>query len=172
MAELGGWQDSDGNSPVWENIGRHFYDMDFQEADRTGALNGNQFIADLGPRYPLYAALLPKAAQDVLGRPHDDGRAAYEMLLAEGFVAGDYVDIFDGGPTVFADIDSVRTVRHAQQTTVSAIGPGGRPALVGAGAAATFRVGRGQVTPDGCIDASLAETLGLSTGDLMFVVPA
>ena len=71
MAELRGWQDAGGKSPVWEAIGRHFYDMDFQEADRTGALSGNQFIADLGPRYPLYVSLLPKAAQEALGRPHE-----------------------------------------------------------------------------------------------------
>lgn len=104
MAELRGWQDAEGRSPVWEATGRHFYDMDFHEADRTGALTGNQFIADLGPRYPLYLSLLPAAAQVALGQPHDDGRPAFDMLVAEGFHAGDYVDIFDGGPTLVADI--------------------------------------------------------------------
>ena len=104
MAELRGWLDAEGRSPVWEATGRHFYDMDFHEADRTGALTGNQFIADLGPRYPLYLSLLPAAAQVALGQPHDDGRPAFDMLVAEGFHAGDYVDIFDGGPTLVADI--------------------------------------------------------------------
>lgn len=172
MAELRGWQDAEGKSPVWEAIGRHFYDMDFHEADRTGALSGNQFIADLGPRYPLYVSLLPKAAQDALGRPHDDGRPAYEMLLTEGFVAGDYVDIFDGGPTVVADIDAVRTVRDARATTVTAVAAGGAPSLVATGKGAQFRVGRGAATLDGQVDAGLADTLDLSVGDLILVVAA
>ncbi len=172
MAELRGWQDAEGKSPVWEGIGRHFYDMDFHEADRTGALSGNQFIADLGPRYPLYVSLLPKAAQDALGRPHDDGRPAFEMLLVEGFVAGDYVDIFDGGPTVVADIDSVRTVRDARTVNVSVIAPGGVRSLVGTGHGASFRVGRGDVGANGSIDPDLAATMGLVPGNTVLVVTA
>lgn len=172
MAELRGWQDAEGRSPVWEAIGRHFYDMDFHEADRTGALSGNQFIADLGPRYPLYVSLLPKAAQDALGQPHDDGRPAFEMLLTEGFVAGDYVDIFDGGPTVFADIDTVRTVREARRLTVSGIAPSGTRSVIATGTGADFRVGRGAVTPDGEITSELAGTIGLAPGDDMLVVAA
>ena len=170
IAELRGWQDPNGLSPVWEGIGRHFYDMDFHEADRTGALSGNQFIADLGPRYPLYVSLLPKAAQDALGRPHDDGRPAYEMLLAEGFLAGDYVDIFDGGPTVVADVDAVRTIRDARHVTVSSIALGGDQSLVAAGEGADFRAGRGGVTASGAIDPGLAATLGLTPGDPILVV--
>lgn len=170
MAELRGWQDVAGKSPVWEAIGRHFYDMDFHDADRTGAVGGNQFIADLGPRYPIYVSLLPLDAQGALGRPHDDGRPAFEMLLAEGFVAGDYVDIFDGGPTVVADIDAVKTVREARNLSVNAIGEGGDPSLVATGHCETFRVGRGRVSTDGVIDASLATALDIGPGDTLLVV--
>lgn len=172
MAELRGWQDAEGRSPVWEAIGRHFYDMDFSEADRTGALTGNQFIADLGPRYPLYLSLLPAAAQAALGQPHDDGRPAFEMLIAEGFQAGDYVDIFDGGPTVFADIDSVRTVRDARRMTVTGFASGGERSLVAVGSGADFRVARGDVDADGRVDNALAEVLRLQVGDAMRVVAA
>lgn len=87
-------------------------------------------------------------------------------------MAGDHLAIVDGGPTGFADIDPVRTIRRAQRTTVTANGPGGRPALVGAGVASTFRIGRGLVTPDGCIDAGLAETLGHAMGDPMLAAAA
>ena len=170
MAELRGWQDADGRSPVWEAIGRHFYDMDFQEADRTGALTGNQFIADLGPRYPLYLSLLPPAAQAALGRPHDDGRPAYDMLIAEGFHAGDYVDIFDGGPTVVADIDAVRTVREARQVAMAGVATSGVQSLVAVGTGAGFRVARGRVDADGRVEAALAEALRLKRGDSMLVV--
>ncbi|WP_243453697.1 arginine N-succinyltransferase [Sandaracinobacteroides saxicola] len=176
IAELRGYQDADGRSPVWDAIGRHFYDMEFHEADRTGAVQGNQFIADLGPRYPLYVSLLPPAAQAALGRPHDDGRPALEMLLAEGFADGDYVDIFDGGPTLHADIDQLRTVRDARALTVAAILAGGTPHLVATGTGASFRVARGAVTPattaDAAIDPALADTLALAPGDPILAVPA
>ena len=170
LAELRGWQDSDGNSPVWEAIGRHFYDMDFQEADRTGAMTGNQFIADLGPRYPLYLSLLPAAAQAALGRPHDDGRPAFDMLMTEGFHAGDYVDIFDGGPTVVADIDAVRTVRDARQVAMVGVAAGGVRSLVAVGTGADFRVARGEVDSGGRVYPALAGALGLRIGDPMLVV--
>ncbi len=172
MAELRGWQDAEGNSPVWEAIGRHFYGMDFHEADRTGALTGNQFIADLGPRYPLYLSLLPAAAQAALGRPHDDGRPAFDMLLAEGFHAGDYVDIFDGGPTVVADIDAIKTVREAREVTMTGSGSGGVRSLVAVGVGGQFRVARGGVDADGIVDRALAEALQLQPGDAMRVVAA
>jgi arginine N-succinyltransferase len=172
IAELRGWQDSNGLSPIWEAIGRHFYDMDFHDADRTGALGGNQFIADLGPRYPLYVSLLPKDAQAALGQPHNDGRPAYEMLMVEGFSAGDYVDIFDGGPTVVADIDAVRTVRDSQSISVTAIGAGNRAVLAASGHGASFRVGRGNITGDGEVDTQLAQILKLSIGDDVLVVAA
>ena len=172
MAELRGWQDADGHSPFWEAIGRHFYDMDFHEADRTGALTGNQFIADLGPRYPLYRSLLPAAAQEALGKPHDDGRPAFEMLITEGFHAGDYIDIFDGGPTVVADIDAVKTVREARQVEMTGAAVGGVRSLVAVGTGADFRVARGNVYDDGRVDPALAEALRLQLGDHMLVVPA
>lgn len=172
MAELRGWQSAEGRSPVWEAIGRHFYDMDFNEADRTGALNGNQFIGDLGPRYPLYVSLLPQDAQDALGQPHDDGRPAFEMLVAEGFQAGDYVDIFDGGPTVFADIDAVRTIRDATPLTVRCVGIATRSVLAATGQGAAFRVARGRVDPDGTIDAATSQALDMECGDALLVVSA
>jgi arginine N-succinyltransferase len=170
IAELRGWQDADGRSPVWEAIGRQFYEMEFQEADRTGALTGNQFIADLGPRYPLYMSLLPDDAQAALGRPHDDGRPALEMLIAEGFHAGDYVDIFDGGPTVVADIDAVETVREARQVVTTGEGTGGSRSLVAVGSGSEFRVARGDVAADGRVDPALAYALRLQVGENMLVV--
>lgn len=171
IAELRGYQDSAGKSPVWEAIGRHFYAMEFSEADRTGALTGNQFIADLGPRYPLYVSMLPEAAQKALGSPHDDGRPAVQMLLNEGFVAGDYVDIFDGGPTLVADIDLVRSIRDCQLSKVAHIGEADAdwaPALVANGTGAQFKVAQGRVADGGKIDLALARALGLQIDDAFY----
>ncbi|WP_116970875.1 arginine N-succinyltransferase [Blastomonas sp. UPD001] len=179
MAELRGYQDESGRSPVWDALGRHFYDMEFQEADRTGAIQGNQFIADLGPRYPIYISMLPDAAQAALGRPHNDGRAAHAMLLAEGFRDDGYVDIFDGGPTLVAGIDAVRTVRDCRRCHVARIGTVAADAAIGAlictGEGAGFRLTTGKLCCDDAdgatIEPSLAAALGLREGDAIMIAP-
>jgi arginine N-succinyltransferase len=174
IAELRGYQDSNGRSPVWDAIGRHFYDMEFAEADRTGAIHGNQFIADLGARYPIYVSMLPPAAQAALGRPHDDGRPAYAMLLAERFRDEGYVDIFDGGPTLVAAIDEVVSVSTARKLIYRGEGTSGQRALVSAGHAQDFRLARGWIIPDEQgvrLDAGCAETLGVGIGEMLQIVP-
>lgn len=176
IAELRGYQDEDGRAPVWEAIGRNFYDMDFQDADRTGALHGNQFIADLGPRYPIYMSMLPAAAQAAFGRPHDDGRPARDMLLTEGFRDEGYVDIFDGGPTLVADIDAVRAVRDAERRKVRFERLPGAETLTGCGEGASFRAASGGVTrvDEDSVDIapSLARRLSIAVGDDVTIVPA
>ena len=86
--------------------------MEFEAADVANAAMGNQFIADLMPRHPIYVALLPKAARDTLGRPHDNAAPAFNMLLKEGFSFRGYIDVFDGGPLVDARIDEIKTVQE------------------------------------------------------------
>ncbi|MGC8064296.1 arginine N-succinyltransferase, partial [Salmonella enterica] len=71
------------------------------------------FIADLFPKHPIYIAMLPESARAVIGLPHPSGRAAMRMLENEGFAYENYVDIFDGGPTMLAKTDQVRTIREA-----------------------------------------------------------
>ena len=119
LAELRGVIDEAGNSPFWDALGRKFFGMPFTEADSFNALHGSQFIADLMPRQPVYTALLPESARAVIGQPHGKGRAALAMLESEGFTFDNYIDIFDGGPTVTARTDQIRTVRDAQMAIVS-----------------------------------------------------
>jgi arginine N-succinyltransferase len=45
-----------------------------------------------------------------MGQPHPTGRAALKMLENEGFDWDSYIDIFDGGPTVTARTDKIKTV--------------------------------------------------------------
>lgn len=171
VAELRGVQDETGASPFWEAVGRQFYGMDFDDADRLNSVKGNQFIADLGPKYPIYVNLLPEPARNALGQPHRDGRRAYELLLQEGFRDEDYVDIFDGGPTVEARIDDLRAVRDARVATVAAIEDeveGGADVLVSAGHSRDFRATRAHLRVSGqaaAVSRDLAEQLGISIGD-------
>lgn len=114
MAELRGWQDSEGRSPLWDNLASKFFGIDFQDAVNTTALKGTQFISDLMPKYPIYIDLLPQAARDVIGKPHDSSAPALNMLKKEGFQFTGYVDLFDGGPSVQAPAQEIHTVRDSR----------------------------------------------------------
>lgn len=171
VSELRGVQDESGRSPFWEAIGRRFYDMDFEAADRLNGLEGNQFIADLGPKYPIYANLLPDDAQAAIGELHTDSRRAYKLLIEEGFRDEDYVDIFDAGPTIQATISELKAVRDNVLATVTAIVeavPDGVDSLIATGHAGVFMAGRGRISAGGdgvTIERTAAELLGLNIGD-------
>ncbi|MBC7521755.1 MAG: arginine N-succinyltransferase [Sandarakinorhabdus sp.] len=167
LAELRGVLDDDGNSPFWEAIGAKFFGMGFTEADRFNSVNGNQFIADLMPKHPIYIALLPEAARAVIGQPHPKGRPALAMLEAEGFHYDNYVDIFDGGPTVTARTDSLRSIRDARLMPVDRLCPTGdgfARSLVATGRLAEFRAWIGRVG-DAALPAGEAALMGVAVGD-------
>jgi arginine N-succinyltransferase len=168
LAELRGVIDDAGGSPFWDGVAGKFFGMSFQEADEFNALHGNQFIADLMPSHPVYVAMLPDSARTVIGIPHPNGRAAMRMLENEGFAFENYIDIFDGGPTMTARTDQVTTVRDAQSSVVTAIGDGGIRGLAAAGTWADFRCVFAKVAANGdgvMIDAAAATALGVGIGD-------
>lgn len=118
ISEIRGTHDEEGNSPFYDGIARHFFQMDFHQADYTNATQGNQFIADLMPKYPIYVNLLPKAAQNAIGKPFTESAAAVAMLEREGFRYNCYLDVFDGGPTLEVRADDIRTVRESRRATL------------------------------------------------------
>lgn len=175
LAELRGVMDEAGNSPFWDALAGRFFDMTFPEADQFNAIHGTKFIADLMPRTPIYVALLDDAARRVMGQPHPTGRAALRMLEEEGFVFDRYIDIFDGGPTVTAPTDHIRTVREASYETVLGIGEGGtEKMLLATGRLKDFvacfasvkRIPRKGIN----IDSETAEMLGVKAGASVLVV--
>ncbi|WP_300974240.1 arginine N-succinyltransferase [Sphingomonas sp. LHG3406-1] len=147
LAELRGVMDEAGNSPFWDALAGRFFDMSFPEADGFNAVNGTQFIADLMPKTPIYVSLLPESARAVMGHPHPSGRAALRMLQEEGLTFDRYIDIFDGGPTVTASTDNVRTIRESVEETVVEIGgePGKTKMLLATGRLRNFRAARAEV---------------------------
>ena len=175
LAELRGVMDESGNSPFWDGLAGRFFDMSFPEADHFNAIHGTRFIADLMPRTPIYIALLADSATAVIGHPHPTGRAALRMLEEEGFVFDRYVDIFDGGPTVTAPTDRIRTVREAAYETVLEVGAGGKQKmLLATGQLKDFvacfgcvkRVPRKGIA----IDEEAARMLGVKAGDQILAV--
>ena len=168
LAELRGVIDEAGGSPFWDGVAGKFFGMSFQEADQFNAVHGNQFIADLMPKHPVYIAMLPETARSVIGVPHPTGRAAMRMLENEGFAFENYIDIFDGGPTMTARTDQVSSIRDAQHVEVTRVADGlddGADALIATGRLADFRCCFGKVGAGGSIDAATARLLQIDTGD-------
>ncbi|BAV64012.1 arginine N-succinyltransferase [Sphingobium cloacae] len=169
IAELRGVIDEAGGSPFWDGLAGRFFGMSFQEADEFNAINGNQFIADLMPKTPIYTAMLTDSARAVIGLPHPNGRAAMRMLETEGFTNPGYVDIFDGGPTMVGQIDSLRTIAQARDVALSALhDKGGDKMLIATGRLADYRCTWGFVreSEDGAVslDADSAALLGIEPG--------
>jgi len=167
LAELRGVIDEAGGSPFWDGVAGRFFGMNFQQADEFNAIHGNQFIADLMPKHPIYTAMLTESARSVIGLPHPSGRAAMRMLEQEGFAFENYIDIFDGGPTMTARTDQVMTVRDSRADKVVEIADGGSASIIARGALGDFRACHGRIgLSDGgvTVDAMSASILGVEAG--------
>ncbi|QLC24026.1 arginine N-succinyltransferase [Parasphingopyxis algicola] len=176
IAELRGVIDEAGGSAFWDALAGKFFGMSFQEADEFNARNGHQFIADLMPKHPIYLNMLPDSARSVIGVPHPSGRAAMRMLEKEGFRYNNYIDIFDGGPTMEADIDRVKSVAESRTATIAAIDGGdATQSLAATGTLEGFRCCYADITMRGDqeveIDADAAKTLDADTGTAIRYVP-
>ncbi len=174
IAELRGVIDEAGGSPFWDGVAGRFFGMSFQEADEFNAKFGNQFIADLMPKHPVYIAMLQESAKTVIGVPHPSGRAAMRMLENEGFAWENYVDIFDGGPTMTARTDHIKSIRDARDVTVTAVSESvgehksGEKKLITLGRLHAFKAAYGWIDDkngDVIIDADIARALDISAGD-------
>ncbi len=175
LAELRGIIDERGGSPFWDGVAGRFFGMSFQDADYFNAINGNQFIADLMPKHPVYIAMLGDEARSAIGVPHPSGRAAMRMLEAEGFAFEGYVDIFDGGPTMTARTDKVESVMKAKKAVLSgAEVDKGERALIATGHLAGFRCCFGARSFDEngavAIDSRAADLLDVQPGDEVWSV--
>ncbi|WP_339485921.1 arginine N-succinyltransferase [Pseudomonas sp. EL_65y_Pfl2_R95] len=124
MAEMRGMSDEQGRSPFWESLGRHFFKMEFSQADYLTGVGNKSFIAELMPKFPLYTCFLSEDARNSIARVHPDTEPALTMLKGEGFSYQGYVDIFDAGPAIEAETQKIRAVRDSQ-TLVLAIGTPG-----------------------------------------------
>jgi len=172
IAELRGWLTPDGESPFWDALGRPFFEMGFPEANRFNTENGNQFIADLMPKHPVYTVMLPEAARAVMGKPHDVGTPAMRLLEREGFRYDRYIDIFDGGPTFCVATDEVRTLATSHAGPLDPAAPADAVRhLVAAGHLKNFRAwaSAAERAGDGW---RLADAHGLAPNEEVRCVPA
>lgn len=112
--------ESDGTSILWENLGRHFTGLTYQEADRLSKDN-KEFIRALFPQGVIYTCLLPKAVQQVVGVVGPQTRGVEKMLKQIGFTYAQRIDPFDGGPHYQAATGDVTLVKQTKRARVVAV---------------------------------------------------
>ena len=176
IAEMRGMSDERGRSPFWESLGRHFFKMEFSQADYLTGVGNKAFIAELMPKFPLYTCFLSEDARAVIGRVHPDTEPALAMLKAEGFSYQGYVDIFDAGPAIEAETAKIRAVQGSQNLVLAIGTPGddAEPFLVHNRkrqdcriTVAPARLAAGTLV----VDPLTAKRLRLSAGDQVRAVP-
>jgi arginine N-succinyltransferase len=116
LAELMPPLEPDGTSHLWEAFGRRFTGMSYAEADLRSS-EDKTFIRDLFPRGEVYASLLAKDAQDVIGKVGAQTRGVERMLRRVGFRYAERIDPFDGGPHFVADADEVSLIQNTRKAS-------------------------------------------------------
>ena len=175
IAEMRGVSDSNGRSPFWDGLGQHFFSIEFSEADYLTGIGNKAFIAELMPKYSVYLHFLPESAREVIGEVHQNTVPARKMLESEGFRFENYIDIFDGGPTLACELQDIRAVRKSRYVTVH-IGPAQShsvPYIISNTKLQDFRCtlinigpSEGQIT----LPAEIAHQLSVGQGDKVRVV--
>ena len=117
LAELLPPLEPDGTSKLWEALGRHFTELTYAEADKLSRQN-KEFIRGLFPEGTIYATLLPKDAQEVIGKVGSQTRGVERLLRRIGFRYAERVDPFDGGPHFTAPTDEITLVRETSELVV------------------------------------------------------
>lgn len=177
IAEMRGISDSNGDSPFWEHITKHFFKIPFDEADSLTLSTNKQFIADLMPHNPIYVPLLSPEAQAVIGKPHPSSAPAMSILLKEGFRYNETIDIFDGGPTIEARCHHIQTIVNSRLLTITSISDEvSSKRFMLSNATMDFRATISHAvfndTQDGCIiSKQTAKLLNLNQGDTLRLAP-
>ncbi|GGP25143.1 arginine N-succinyltransferase [Silvimonas amylolytica] len=176
-AEMRGHFNEAGESPFWRDVGAHFYQIGFDDADYLSAHGKKSFMAELMPRSPVYVDLLPQDVQEAIGKTHKDTEPARVLLEAEGLRFENHVDIFDAGPVLEAHIDNLRAVRESRLVNVvvdDTASADGVKMLVSNTDVADFRVVLLPRAPqDGLLRLTSAEwmTLNINAGEQVRVLP-
>jgi arginine N-succinyltransferase len=177
-----GVTDEAGTSPFWEAVGRKFFGRDFAQIEIASGGRSRTFIAEVMPTYPLYVPLLPEAAQRVIGEPNAKALLSYDIHVEEGFEPDRFVDIFDAGPVLAAQVDrtasvifnETRTVREASERAAART-TGSRAYLVASNRDGDFRCVLAELPSERGNDAPLAApvraALELVHGDTVRCVP-
>lgn len=103
--------DKNGNSPLWEAIGRKFLNMNYVEADILSRSN-KEFILSLFPSENIYQTLLPMEAREAIGKVGKETEPVKKMLESIGFKYTFEVDPFDGGPHYRCPLKEIKPIKE------------------------------------------------------------
>lgn len=103
--------DANGQSPLWEAIGRRFMNMGYIEADKLSRSN-KEFILSLFPSDNIYMTLLPVEARNAIGKVGKDTLPVKKMLESIGFQYMHEVDPFDGGPHYRCPLKNIKPIKN------------------------------------------------------------
>jgi arginine N-succinyltransferase len=179
LAELLPPLESDGTSHLWDALGRNFTGLTYAEADLLSKKN-KEFIRGLFPEGTIYASLLPKQAQEVIGKVGAQTRGVEKMLRRVGFRYAERVDPFDGGPHFTAPTDEISLVQRTHKATIAKLASESeRPkerALIAldlpeAPYFRTIWAPWKETAEGGVIDRGAAEHLGVAPGAEVWVLP-
>jgi arginine N-succinyltransferase len=172
IAWLRGYVDQKQISPFWQAIGRHFCNLSYVELmsmfeqDRT-------FVGEILPKYPIYISLLPKEAQEVIGKTHENTKPALTMLQQEGFAFNKEIDVLDGGPILVAQMPNIRTIKNSgliHIDTVESLPEEGAEFIL-SNNLLDFRACYGHIMltskEKGIINKNVADALGVKKGDVI-----
>jgi arginine N-succinyltransferase len=99
------------NSPLWEAVGRRFFNMNYHEADILSRSN-KEFILSLFPSENIYQTLLPMEARESIGKVGKETEPVKRMLEAIGFKYTFEVDPFDGGPHYRCPLKDIKPIKE------------------------------------------------------------
>lgn len=185
LAELLPPLEKDGTSHLWDALGRHFMEMTYAEADKLSRRN-KEFIRSLFPEGTIYASLLPKAAQDVIGKVGAQTRGVEKLLRRIGFRYAERVDPFDGGPHFTAHTDEITLVENSHRVKIEGLfaddasdgpTPGRKRAVVSIESSsppyfhAMLAPFEERAKGSGAIGETAAKALGLTAGSEAWVLP-
>ena len=165
LAELLPPLEADGRSHLWEALGRHFTGLSYAEADVLSKQN-KEFIKQLFPDAQVYASVLSREAQEVIGKVGAQTKGVERLLRRIGFRYAHRVDPFDGGPHFTAATEEITLVQRTKRRPLVGVGAPTSRAIVAVEMPTSpyFRAVLGRAEK-GVIDAETAAHLGVSVGD-------
>ena len=175
IANLRGFVENN-RSPFWDNVGRHFFDVDYESLLKLQETDKNS-IPDIIPNSSIYVTLISQEAQESIGKPHPNSLPALKMLEAEGFRCTNVVDPYDAGPMVSAELFKTRTLLMRQTGIVGKLATPKDTAkrMMISNHSFDFRACHGNLDIFGkdliCINDTVANALNVKIGDTIHYVP-
>ncbi|MEE6249247.1 MAG: arginine N-succinyltransferase [Bdellovibrionota bacterium] len=101
----------EGKSYLWEELGRKFTGLTYEEADRL-SLKNKGFIRQLFPIEGVYLNLLSPEVRMNLGKVSQQTEPAKHLLSSIGFSYKGEIDPFDGGPHFKCEKQEISLIKN------------------------------------------------------------